>query len=43
LIVRCLVPQGVPFAYLGDPLGQPGEEGGKSVDEDGGDHVCEHI
>jgi hypothetical protein len=38
-----LVAQGIPLAYLGEALGQPGEEGGKFVDEDGGDHVCERI
>jgi len=43
LIACCLIAQGVPFAYLGDTLGQPDEKGGKTVEEGGGDHVCEHI
>ncbi len=43
LVKRRLVAQGVPLADLGEARGQPGEEGGKLVDEGGGDHVCEHI
>ena len=43
LIACCLIAQGVPFAYLGDTLSQPDEKGGKTVEEGGGDHVCEHI
>jgi hypothetical protein len=43
LVKRRLISQGVPLAYLGEALGQPGEEGGKLGDEGGGDHVCERI
>ncbi|MBW4091777.1 MAG: hypothetical protein HIU82_11825 [Proteobacteria bacterium] len=43
LIERCLGAQGVPFAHLGEALGQPGEDRGKLLDEGGGDHVCERI
>ena len=38
-----LLTQGGLFANRGDALGQPGEQRGKTVEEGGGDHVCEHI
>jgi len=48
LIIRCLsalrlFAQGGLFANRGDALGQPGEQRGKTVEEGGGDHACEHI
>ncbi len=43
LLKLSLCAQGVPFADLRETLGQPDENGRKTVDEGGGDHVCEHI